>query len=243
MQGRLGLRVVSRIAGVGLAAVASLLLLYACAPPALGPNPYVRVAAAQSVPHSLGLNGTPAYAEVASAPDLNLVSDWTIETWFKDESPEGYFHVPRVLPTKGDPLVDSQVPYGLVIALNVLAVGERSGDGVRLLTYNLAQHHVSANAWHHVAATLQSSTGMLTLYLDGVQVAQRSAPTDRRCGNARPLRVGRDGFVGGYWRGKLDDVRLWDVARSADQIQGSYLAELDGPRPGLIANWHFDESA
>ena len=44
-----------------------------------------------------------------------------------------------MLLTKGDPLVDRQVPYGLVIALGVLAVGERSGDGGRLLTYILVQ--------------------------------------------------------------------------------------------------------
>src|SRR5205085_9106346 len=137
-------------------------------------------AAAQTVPHSLALNGSTAYAEAANAPDLNLTADWTIELWFKDESSEGYFHLPRVLLTKGDPLSDQQVPYGMVIAFNVLAVGERSGDGGRLLTYNLAQHHVSANAWHHVAATLQSTTGSLTLYLDGVVVAQRSAPAGRR---------------------------------------------------------------
>jgi hypothetical protein len=48
--------------------------------------------------------------------------------------------------------------HGLVIAFNARAVGERRGDGRRLLSYNLAQHHVSAYVWHHVADTLQSAT-------------------------------------------------------------------------------------
>jgi hypothetical protein len=46
-------------------------------------------AAAETLPHSLALNRTSAYAEVADAPELNLIADWTIELRFKDESPEG----------------------------------------------------------------------------------------------------------------------------------------------------------
>jgi len=205
--------------------------------------PFPGTAAAETTLHSLALNGNTAYAEVAHAPDLNLIADWTVELWFKDESPRGYFHPPHVLVTKGDPVVDHQVPYGILIAFDVLAVGERSGDGGRLLTYNLGQHHVSANAWHHVAATLQSSTGTLALYLDGVLVAQRSGPTAARVGNTRPLRIGRDGFNGAFWRGKLDDVRLWNVARTPDQIEAAYRQELSGPREGLVANWQFDEDS
>src|SRR5207237_293203 len=118
----------------------------------------------------------------------------------------GYVHLPHVLLTKGDPLVDRQVPYGLVIAVGVLAVGERSGDGGRVLSYDLAQHHVSANAWHHLAATMQSTSGTLALFLDGVEVARRSGLLGQRLGNARPPTIGRDGGGGFYWRGKLDDI-------------------------------------
>ena len=204
-------------------------------------TPGVTTAVAEGTQHSLALNGTTAFAEAADAPGLNLTADWTMELWFKDESPEGYFHIPRVLLTKGNPLVDRQVPYGFVIAFNVLAVGERSGDGGRLLTYNLVQHHVSPNAWHHAAATLQSASGTLSLYLDGVLVARRSAATDGRIGNSRPLSIGRDGASGFYWRGKLDDIRLWNVARTGDQIRASYAQQLSPGQASLVANWQFDE--
>ena len=117
---------------IGLAVLASLSLVYQCSPLGLYPDLYLRsAAAAQTVPHSLALNGSTAYAEAASAPDLNLTADWTIEMWFKDESPEGYFHLPRVLLTKGDPLVDQQVPYGLVIAFNELAPRARASSAKR----------------------------------------------------------------------------------------------------------------
>src|SRR5947209_19494036 len=102
MLGRRGL-------GLCVALVASLLLVYQCTPLRMNPVLYVRsAAAAQTVPHSLALNGSTAFAEVANTPDLNLTVDWTIELWFKDVRPEGYLHLSRVLLTKGDPLADQQ---------------------------------------------------------------------------------------------------------------------------------------
>jgi hypothetical protein len=195
-----------------------------------------------ALPHSLDLNGTSAFADVADAPELDLVADWTIELWFKDESSGGYSHPARVLLTKDNPLVDRNVPYGMVIAFNVLAVGERSGNAGRLLTYNLAAHGVSANMWHHVAATMEAASGRLTLYLDGVQVAQRIADTGTRNSNSRPLTIGRDGNSGFFWDGKLDDVRLWNVARTREQIRANY-RQLSGTPAGLMAHWQLDESA
>jgi RHS repeat-associated protein len=210
--------------------------------PALSWTTLQSASAAEDSAHSLTLNGATAYAEATDAADLDLTLDWTIELWFKDDSPDGYLHAPRVLLTKGNPLVDRQVPYGLVIALGVLAVGERSGDGGRLLTYNLAQHHVSAHVWHHAAVTLDSASGRLALYLDGVLVAQRFGALGRRVGNARPLSIGRDGGGGFYWRGELDDIRLWNVALGSDQIQARHRQALGAPMPaGLVANWQFDE--
>ena len=47
------------------------------------------VATGEPTPHSLALDGVGAYAEAADAADLELATDWTIELWFKDESPQG----------------------------------------------------------------------------------------------------------------------------------------------------------
>jgi hypothetical protein len=42
---------------------------------------------------------------------------------------------------------------------------------------------------------------------------------------------------------KLDDVRIWNVARKGADITANYQAELQGQQPGLVANWHLDESS
>ena len=46
-----------------------------------------------------------------------------------------------------------------------------------------------------------------------------------------------------YYVGDLDEVRIWNVARSAGQIQSNFDRSLVGNEPGLVAYWRFDEGA
>ena len=47
-----------------------------------------------------------------------------------------------------------------------------------------------------------------------------------------------DGFTG-----KMDELRIWKVARSAQQIADNYKLILKGDEPGLVAYYHFDDGA
>ena len=60
---------------------------------------------------------------------------------------------------------------------------------------------------------------------------------------ARALRaVGvRVAVVGACLSGRLDDLRIWSVVRSAAEIAGSYQTELPAPPSGLVGNWKFNE--
>jgi hypothetical protein len=115
----------------------------------------------------------------------------------------------------------------------------RSHSVYAAVTYNFGRS-LTPNTWHHVAATFQASTRTLTLYLDGVQVAQDVL--DRvSTGNTLPVDLGRAGTSGKAFAGKLDDVRLWNVVRSPADIAANYKAQLSGPTSGLVANWTFDD--
>ncbi len=106
---------------------------------------------------------------------------------------------------------------------NLLA-GLRTGGVNYPLTFNLGFAGYSARVWQHVAMAFSSSTTTLTLYLNGVAVAQQVLGA-RPGGNALPLEIGREGpLTGKYWFGGVDDVRVWRIARSAADIQASYLA-------------------
>jgi Concanavalin A-like lectin/glucanases superfamily len=203
---------------------------------------YAAEAAAPSAQSSLQLAGTTAFAEVAAASDLNLPADWTVELWFRDDDPLGFDHDYRYLVNKGDG-VAPESPYYLVIGNGSLGVGARSQGVHCSITYNLKFAGYSARIWQHVAASFQASTTMLTLYLNGMQVAQERLNA-RSTGNAMPLQIGREGQTPGkYFLGKIDDLRLWNVVRSAGDIRANYRRVVGVGQPGLIANWLFDDRA
>ena len=49
------------------------------------------------------------------------------------------------------------------------------------------------------------------------------------------------GFDRRTFRGFIDEVRIWNVARSREQILGDMMQELTGLEPGLAGYWKFNE--
>jgi len=104
-------------------------------------------------------------------------------------------------------------------------------DSVRLLT----------NTWYHVAVTFDNATNQITLYKNGVQVA-----TGTTVGPYAETVL----FIGTYnyadhfgvgWDGLIDEVRIWNVARTPAQIAASYNCAITGDEPGLLAHYDFEQ--
>jgi hypothetical protein len=196
---------------------------------------------ALAAPHSLALDGASGHAEVPNAAKLNLAGDWTIEAWFKDETVGGYDHDWAKIVSKMDANVSGEGPYYLAIGLGLLKAGSLHEGLWRSVVYDLAAAGVTAGVWHHAAATLQASTRRVTLYLDGMPVMIGTLDA-LGAANDLPLSIGRSGTVGNYWTGKIDDLRIWNLTRTAAQIAATYQTEFATAPAGLIANWKFDEA-
>jgi hypothetical protein len=95
----------------------------------------------------------------------------------------------------------------------------------------------STGVWHHIAYTFDLTVN--TLYVDGVPVDAQMTPTDSRTPNFAWL-----GSIDGsnaLYRGKMDEVRVWAVARSAAQVQADMRHGVDPGQAGLVAYWTFDD--
>src|SRR5690606_29957060 len=100
---------------------------------------------------------------------------------------------------------------------------------------------MNPNTWYHLAVTYDANTNILTLYQDGVQVAQ---------GPATGTYSETGLFIGGFnpnpdpnspYEGRLDEVRIWNVARTPAEIANSRLCALTGDEPGLVAYYDFEQ--
>ncbi len=100
----------------------------------------------------------------------------------------------------------------------------------------------AVDRWYHIAYT-RDIDGMERLFIDGVKVGEVNFPGDVRAAST-PLRIGHSN--GGPLRafyGCIDEVRIWNIARSAEEITATKNIKLTGNEPGLIGYWDFDEGA
>lgn len=88
-----------------------------------------------------------------------------------------------------------------------------------------AANTVPLNQWVHVAFVLNSGTGYL--YVNGAQVGTGSLTTVNTPSGNQDVKIGQRVSGGTIpFEGSIDEVRIWDVARTQTQIQDNMNGEL-----------------
>lgn len=119
-----------------------------------------------------------------------------------------------------------------------LAVGFISGGTNANISSSI--NAVSVGQWVHVAFVLDNGTGYL--YVDGIQVGTGSLSTvDTPPGNGN-LRIGQRVSGGSIpFNGVIDEYRIWNVARTAQEISSNMNTEFCGIPSGLVAYYKLNE--
>jgi hypothetical protein len=148
-------------------------------------------------------------------PGLN-VSTYTVDFWF-NATTLGFDNWPRFISKLDATRIQMHVRSNPSKGVAMLA---STGNGASTVVAETNTNYFDGQ-WHYVAAVLDQ-TNTMRLYVDGVQQATASlgGPVDF---TATPLAIGRDGL--GAWsqfQGRLDEVRISSVARSASEIAGYY---------------------
>ena len=99
----------------------------------------------------------------------------------------------------------------------------------------LVDNFFAANTWVHVAWVKNGTT--YTLYKNGVQVSTRTAPSSVLLPNAN-FTIGK---LDNWFAGTLDEVRIWNTARTAQEITDNMSSTLNGNETGLRAYYTFNQ--
>lgn len=98
---------------------------------------------------------------------------------------------------------------------------------------------MNVNQWYHLAATIDDKT--VTIYLNGVQQVSNTFSGDI-VNSVQPLTIGASpGFPGRIWNGNIDEVRVWDYARTAEEIDANQTTDFTGEEEGLVVYLPFRE--
>ncbi len=102
------------------------------------------------------------------------------------------------------------------------------------------------NTWYHAAVTFD---GRMTwrLYLNGSLENTLVVGHLPRWDNTSPLGLGTSmttgGTAQGFFDGTLDEVRIWNYARSEAEIQSAMNSQISDPTTGLAARWSLNEAS
>ena len=114
----------------------------------------------------------------------------------------------------------NQIRYGF-------GVGPDSKGKRRIINTDMAE-----NQWYHIAFTFDGTT--TKLFIDGVEI-DSSDFVSGLTPHPVPLSI-----IGRLFLGKMDEVRIWNIARTQEAIQSTINSELIGNEPGLIAYYPMD---
>src|SRR6266513_617038 len=173
--------------------------------------------------NALSFNGTNNLVVVNSSASLNVTTAMTLSAWV----------FPTATQSGWRTIMQREVDAYFLNASNDAGPLRPAGGG----TFNGTVRFVggptalAVNTWTHVALTYDGAA--IRLFVNGTQVAT-AAQTGTLQTNASPLRIGGNVPYGEYFQGRLDEVRIYNRALSASEIQGDMAVGVSAGPPRLV---------
>ena len=215
---------------------------------------------------SLTFNGTNQYVTMGAAPDLGA-TNFTLETWFYWTGAGGTTTTSGAggggltagaipLVTKGRGEADGttvDLNYFLGIQGGKLAADFEEGVGgpgpLGLNHAIIGSTTITTNTWHHAAVTYDSVNAVWYLYLDGVQDGTLDIGSNipPRSDSIQHAAIGSaltsTGAAAGFFAGRIDEARIWNVVRTPAEIAASMNSEILVPTTGLLGRWGLNDAS
>jgi glucose/arabinose dehydrogenase len=204
---------------------------------------------------SLSFNGSNNYVHLTNDTTLHLNS-FTLEAWIKPSGPGattstgsgGITAVPIITKGRGesDAPANLNMNYFLGIDANKKIISdfeESTGPNHPIISKAVIQDTI----WTHVAVTYEAVSAVWKLYLNGALDTTKDLGSNKfpASGSVQPAAIGSAlnsaGVPAGFFKGQIDEVRIWNVARSGTEILNNYRAEVTSGI-GLAARYGLNDN-
>jgi hypothetical protein len=166
------------------------------------------------------------YVEVPHSASINLGATFTMEAWVN------YSGENVTIVDKGD--------YDFLWSLNTNTNLNKMGFYTKNTgAWSYSTGTVPQNTWTHVAISLNAGT--LTFYIDGVASGTAAVTFSQ---DSQPMNIGRQQptfCACNHFNGKMDELRLWNIARTPTEILANMVSSIPTNSAGLVAYYKFDE--
>lgn len=172
---------------------------------------------------------------------LDLKDNFTIELWVSfSYFSEFYNYRLAPLVVKWDhPNYSYDLTFMIFDEINIMniALFHTNGD---LSDYS-AFWTPALETWYHIAMVRDISTDTWKFYVNGNQFSETAASNNIDIRNSiSTLRIGKKANADIYFDGKMDELRIWNIARTPAEILANKDIELTGSESGLVGYWKFN---
>ena len=180
------------------------------------------------MPYSLAFDGSNDHVTVAN---IGTLSSITVEVWvYNTDSANGDRYAQIV--SRG--ANGSGWDWSLyVIPGNTL---RWVGPGVVYIDTNV----IPLNTWTHIAVTCNNV--QTKIYINGALITTQSTTTTMT-NQTSSVMFGNDVSVSRPYKGRLSNVRIWNVIRTGSEITNNYNTILTGSETGLIGNYKLESTS
>ncbi len=199
---------------------------------------------AQNERTTLSFDGAGDYVELGDV--LNEVSvPFTVEFWAKVDNVVDHVYPIRSDDSGSGPLHHAgfwmTVGGGNEVTIHI---GNNSGGGIG---HRRAKRSVTSDLtdrWHHYSGVVRSANDM-SLYIDGVDIGGvYEGGAQFMTHNSDPARIGSSTLNRFFYGGELDEMRVWNRAKSTSEILTDMFREINPVlSDALVGYWKFHEGS
>ena len=174
--------------------------------------------------YSIKFDGQNDYVLIPDNSLLDLTQDYTLEAWI---FPESFSWLAGIISK-----YHTNAANGYLLRLT----NQSPYNGIGFDELITATNLLNANQWYHIAAVKEGANRKI--YINGSEYPLSGSALNVNVNN-NPVRIGSD-YGGRYFDGRIDEVRIWDVARTQAEIAYSMENLPSGQELGLIAYYNFN---
>ena len=169
-------------------------------------------------------NGSSQYVSVGTPASLNLGVTFTFCGWVNNTSLGSTFrNIVAQYNSSGNIGIDTGINANSGVSVDI-----QSG-GTNYKVWSTTNSLITTDTWYHICGTSDgtlSNTGV-KIYINGVAVATTPSVTGSPVApTQQSMSIGSTGaFNGGYFKGSIDNVRIYNRALSAGEISAMYFSQ------------------
>ncbi len=172
---------------------------------------------------------------VLDSPELNPTSALTLELWINADAWAGSIWGACLISKQG---TNPDKGYGLTVGENGRVEFNHSMN--ESWTPVQTGQILGLNSWYHIAG-VYTGTEML-LYVNGILQATAGVQGSLTPATGVVMNFADNPtWPGRFFTGKMDEIRIWEVARTEAEIQENMTVELSGNEAGLVGYWNMNE--